>query len=495
MLLYVRMIFLMLISLYTSRIVLAALGIEDYGLYNVVGGIVSVLSFLNTSMATATQRFLNVELGRSDQSRLKVVFATSQFIHFSIAGVILLLCETLGVWFLNTHMTIAPDRIEAANWVFQFSILSVLITVISVPYHAAIIAHEKMSAFAYISIIEALLKLLIVFAINLSPVDKLIFYSSLMALKSIAIRLLYSWYCAKNFEECKVFRLKPELPVLKRMAGFSGWTIVGALGSISHTQGVAVVINMFFNVAVNAAQGIANQVINIVNHFVTNFMIALNPQIVKSYAAGDLEGMHTLLQRGCRIGLCMMILFAIPIIIETPVLLGIWLEKVPDYSVIFIRIIMLTAVCNSFASPLSAARGATGDIKNYQIILTTLGLLHIPLAWISFKAGAEPYAAMLIYLLLVIVMQAFRIFMSCRGIGLSIVSFCKNVLLRGFAVLALALVLPLTVYQVVSESIVGCIVVCAVSVLTTMAVIYLVGLTHVERIMALDLAKRKLRRS
>ena len=399
----------MAISLYTSRVVLATLGVDDYGLYYTVGGIVSILAFLNTSMAGSTQRFLNVEMGKNDYEKLQLVFNTSRVIHLCLAVIVFVLAETIGVWFLNNYMTIAPDRMGAANWVFQFSIVSFLITIISVPYNAAIISHEKMSAFAYISVVDAVLRLLIVFLLDLTSYDKLIIYSILMAATSAIIRLIYSWYCIKHFVECRKFSLGYDKEYLKKMASFSGWTVVGALGSISHTQGVAIVINMFFSVAVNAAQGIANQVMHVVNHFVSNFMIALNPQIVKSYASGDLESMHTLMMRGSRMGFFLITFFSIPLIIETPVLLAIWLKEVPEYTVIFVRIIIVTSVINSFASPLSAARGATGDIKNYQIVLTALGLLHIPLAWICFEIGYPPYSAMIVYLILIIIMQVCRI--------------------------------------------------------------------------------------
>lgn len=236
---------MMAISLYTSRVVLSVLGVEDFGIYNVVGGIVIVLSFLNTSMAGATQRFLNVELGKRDLISLKKVFTTSVVIHMGIAFLVLFLAETIGVWFLNTHMTIPLDRLTAANWVFQFSVISFLVTIVAVPFNAAIIAHEEMTAFAYISIIEAILKLLIVYLLVVIPVDKLIMYALLMVLVSTGISLSYCLFCTNKFNECKGISLQYDKYYMSKMLGFSGWTVVGALGSISHTQGVAIVMNMF----------------------------------------------------------------------------------------------------------------------------------------------------------------------------------------------------------------------------------------------------------
>ena len=438
--LYMRTIVTMGISLYTSRLILASLGVDDFGIYNVVGGIVAVLAFLNTSMAGSTQRFLNMELGVRSQERIDIVFSTAQRIHLIIAVVILLLAETVGVWFLNACMNISSDRIYAANWVFQFSILSFFITIISVPYNAAIIAHEKMSIYAYISIVEVLLKLLVAYLISIVSCDRLIMYAALMALSSGIVRFIYGHYCSKNFHECRRYSISCDKKLLKQMLSFSGWTIFGALGAVSHTQGIAIVMNMFFGVAVNAAQGVATQITNVVNQFVTNFMTALNPQIVKTYAAGQFKEMQLLLYRGSRLGICLVSFFALPLIIETPFILNIWLTEVPDYTVIFVRIILLTSICNAFAGPLSAAKGATGNIKLYQVVLTTLGWIHLPLAWICFEYGAEPYAAMYIYMILVIIMQSIRIFMVCKSLNFPILQFTKNVLIRSFFMISISII-------------------------------------------------------
>lgn len=479
--LYIRMLVLMAISLYTSRVLLATLGVDDYGLYHVVGGVVAMLAFLNTSMAGATQRFLNIELGKNDTKQLLAVFNTSRVIHFIIAIVIFALSETIGLWFLNNHMTIDKERLYAANWVYQFSILSFLTTILSVPYNAAIISHEKMSAFAYISVVEAVLKLLIVFVLDLTRTDKLILYSLLMALVSILIRLLYSWYCTKHFSECKNFSFAFDKSIMGKMASYSSWTVVGALGSISHTQGVAIVINMFFGVAVNAAQGIANQVIHVVNQFVTNFMIALNPQIVKSYAVGDLKSMHILIKRGSRMGFCLVTLLALPIIIEAPAILNLWLKEVPEYTVIFVRLILLTSIFNSFSSPLAKAKGATGNIRNYQIVLTTLGLCHVPLAWICFELGYPPYSAMIVYLILVIIMQSCRIYMTCHSISMRTTDFVSEVVIRCTSILVLSSLAPLLLIVSIPQSLTRCILTIFSTLISSAIFIYFVGALKNER--------------
>lgn len=489
--LYIRMLVMIAISLYTSRIVLKILGIEDFGLYQVVGGIVVILSFLNNSMASATQRFLNVELGKKDITGLKNVFNTSLIIHIMVACAVLLLAETVGLWFLNTYISIPHERLFAANCVYQFSVLSFLFTIVSVPYNATIIAHEEMSAFAYISVVEALLKLFSVLILYIIESDKLIVYSCFTAIVSVAVRFIYSIYCKRKFVECRNFRFKYDKALIKRMLGFSSWTIIGALGSISHTQGIAVVLNMFFGVAVNAALGITNQVTNLVNSFVTNFMTAINPQIVKTYASDELAAMHVLVKRGCRMGIFLVSFFSIPLILETPILLNLWLGKYPPYTVIFIRIVLVTAICNAYAQPLATAKGATGRIKNYQIILTTIGWLHLPIAWILFEFGLKPYWAMYVYFILINIMQMIRIYMVANSIDMSIKDFVNEVILRSVLTIIIASVLPVVLHISLSESIWRTIAVFIISFLSVMISIYVFGLNKAERYSVHELVRNK----
>lgn len=479
--LYIRMLFMIVISLYTSRVVLKTLGFDDFGLYNVVGGIVVILSFLNTSMSGATQRFLNVELGREDHDRLRKVFSTSLFIHVCLAGIIILLAETVGLWFLNNYMNIAPERMEAANWVFHFSVLSFTLTILSVPYNGAIISHERMGAFAYITIGEATMKLLVVFLLQVISYDKLIVYALLMVAVSAIVLIIDTVYAGIKFKECRGLSLKYEPTILRQMIGFSGWTAFGALGSLSHTQGIAIVMNWFFGLTVNAALGIANQVTHIVNNFVTNFMTALNPQIVKTYAAHQLYDTQTLLKRGSKLGICLVTFFAVPLIIETPAILNLWLEDVPEYAATFIRIILLTSICNAYASPLAAAKGATGNIRNYQIILTSLGWMHLPLAWIFFELGYPPYYAMYVYFVLINIMQGVRIYMVCKSIDLSIKDFCSEVLLRcGFMILA-AFSLPYLSHRLLPFSLVSSLATIAIALVSVSISIYFIALQGEER--------------
>ena len=479
--LYFRMILLLIISLYTSRVILRELGVDDYGIYNVVGGIIVILSFLNNAMASATQRFLNVEMGRKDQMAVNKIFTTSQHIYFGVALCLLVIAETAGLWFLNNYMNIPDGRLEAANWVYQFSIISAIFGIFTVSYNAVIISHEKMSAFAYISIIEAVLKLLVTFAVIWAPFDKLIFYAALIMLIGMINCGVYVYYGFRHFEECRHFTIKTDRPMMKQMLSFSGWTVFGNLGYILHTQGIAIVINMFFTVAVNAAQGIANQVNGIVTQFANNFLVALNPQFVKTYAAGELNQMHNLIIRGCKMAFCLIAFFVIPLVLEAPTMLKVWLGIVPEYAVVFMRLVLLISLINSFSSLLAASKGATGNIKNYQITLTLIGALHLPFAWLAFELGGSPEYSMYVYLVIVIVLQALRIWFVCRSINLSITRYNREVLVKCAAVLMVSSAVPVTMHIMLEQSILTTLSVVTISVIGVGLSTFFIGLTSTER--------------
>lgn len=490
--LYFRMLLLLVINLYTSRVILRELGVDDYGIYNVVGGIIVILSFLNNAMATGTQRFMNVEMGRNDQIALNNVFSTSQQIHFFVAVAILLIAETIGLWFLNTHMNIPDGRMVAANWVYQFSVAAAIFGIFTVPYNAAIISHEKMSAFAYISIFEAALKLLVAFALILIHFDKLIFYAALIFIIGVISCGIYAIYGIRHFTECRSTTVKINRPMMKKMLSFSGWTVFGNLGYILHTQGIAIVINMFFSVAINAAQGIANQVNGVVTQFTANFLIALNPQVVKTYAAGDFKQMHSLIIRGSKMAFCLMSFFVIPLALEAPTVLQIWLGIVPDYTIIFVRLILLISLVNSFSSLMSAAKGATGNIRNYQITLTTIGAFHVPLAWVLYKFGAGPEYAMYVYLVIVIILQAFRIWFVCRSTYLKMLDFVKQVIVRCIVVLLLSSTIPTILHLVLQKSIWTTILIGISSSLSVISATLYVALTEQERHLIINFIKNKI---
>ena len=298
-LLYFRMLLMMAVSLFTSRVVLNTLGVEDFGIYSVVGGVVGMFVFINNSMSSATQRYITFALGKGDKNRLQTVFSTTLQIHSLIAVIIVLLGETVGLWFLYNKMQIPADRMDAALWVMQCSIVSMVVMIVSVPYNADVIAHEKMSAFAYISILEVVLKLAIVYLLLVFSYDKLILYAILILMIQILIRFCYSIYCNKHFEETK-YKHVWDKKLFKEMTGFAGWSLFGNMAGVLFGQGLNMLLNVFFGPVVNAARAVAVQVQGAIQQFVANFQTALNPQITKTYAAGELNEMHRLMFRSAR---------------------------------------------------------------------------------------------------------------------------------------------------------------------------------------------------
>lgn len=333
--LYIRMVFLMAISLFTSRVLLNALGVVDFGIQNVVGGFVSMFQLVSGTMATTISRFFTYEMGLGNKQKLNVIFSTSINIQIAFIVLIFILAESFGIWFLNYKMIIPPERLIAANWVFQLCLISFCINIISVPYNAIIIAHERMLTFAYISILDAILKLLIVYAVIISPWDRLIVYSFLLCMVAILIRLIYGIYCKKHFEEC-TYHYVWDKPLLIKMFGFAGWNYLGTGASILRTQGLNVLMNLFFGTTVNTAKGLVTQVESAVTQFVGNFTMALNPQITKSYAHGDKEYMYTLVCMGAKYSYFLMLVIALPLAFEAHYVLELWLGNVPEFTDIFL---------------------------------------------------------------------------------------------------------------------------------------------------------------
>lgn len=482
----------MIIGLYTSRIVLSSLGIEDYGLYNVVGGIVVVLSFLNGAMASSSQRYLNIELGKNNFDGLKNVLSSSIIIHTLAAIIIVLLSETIGLYFLNNFINVNPNRIEAAFWVYQFSILTFISTVLAIPFNALIIAHERMSAFAYISILEVLMKLFVAILIKYAPFDSLIFYSLLIFATTFISQIFYIFYCLKNFHECKGIKFVYKKELLRSMVSFSSWTIIGNLAFVAHTQGASIIINLFFGTAVNAAQGISNQVNSIVKGFVQNFMTALNPQIVKNYAQRNILELHSLILSGSRFAFYLVLIFTVPLILETPLLLSLWLKEVPQYTVVFIRLILLVTLFDSFNSLLNASIGATGRIKKYMIIQTSISIMHIPLSWMLFYLGFAPYFTNIVYLFLVVIMQVCRIKFVCRALNLSMKRFYKEVIMKCILVAFMSFAISYIIYYIFAQSIINMFIICILSILISSLIIIFIGITSSERIICINLLLKKL---
>jgi O-antigen/teichoic acid export membrane protein len=480
MLLYLRMILMTLIGLYTSRVILKVLGVSDYGVYHAVAGVVSMFAILSSSLSTAVSRYLTFELGRGNKERLQAVFSTSLNVQFSIAAVVAIVGGIVGWWFLNYKMNIPDGRMSAANWVLACSIMTFAIGLISVPYNASIISHEKMSVFAYMSILEAILKLAIVFALYWSPMDKLKTYAILLLCVAITIRYIYILYCRKHFAECK-YHFVHDVPLIKEMTKFAGWNFFGNSAWILNTHGVNILINIFFGVTVNAARGIATQVEGIVTQFVNNFMTALNPQITKSYAAGDLKNMHLLVCRGAKFSFFLMMFFAIPCCLETRKLLSLWLGIVPDYAVIFVRLTFLAAMFTVLGNTLVTAQLATGKIKKYQIVITLWGVWVFPLTWLAFELGGDPIWSYIIFCAIYCILVFVRIYLVKDLIQLPWIKYVKDVVLRCMVVCLVAIAPPLVVCLLMPPSVLRCVVVCLLSFVSSGIVVYWLGMLPIER--------------
>lgn len=478
--LYVRMLLLMAVTLYTSRIVLNALGVNDYGIYNVVGGVVTMFTILSGSLSTAISRFITFELGKGEQEKLKIIFSTAVSIQIILAIIVALIAETIGLWFLNTKMNIPIERIVAANWVFQFSIITFIINLISIPYNAAIIAHEKMSVFAYISIIEAILKLAIAILIRISPIDKLIFYAALICIVSLIIRAIYGYYCKYNFTECK-YKLQWDSRLLKQMFSFAGWNFIGSSSALLRDHGGNILINIFFNPAINAARGIAVQVNTATQSFVSNFMMALNPQITKSYACGDYNYMMKLIYKGSRFSFYLLLILTLPIFLNTNYILELWLGIVPEHTIQFIRLILLFTLSESISQPLITAQHATGKIKNYQITVGGLQMLNLPITYIAFKNGTTPESIFVVAIIISQLCLVARLYMMRKSINLSIHLFITKVYLNVIKVSIIALILPIILSFTISASLLYFITSSVITMLNTTLVILLIGCNKNER--------------
>ena len=493
MMLYFRMILTMAVSLYTSRIILKILGVEDYGIYNVVGGVVVMFSSINTTMATAVQRFMNFEMGKSNKKKLNLIFNTSIIIHIGIAVAAFLLLETVGVWFLNQKMNISADRLNAANWVLQFSILTFIITILSVPYNATIIANERMKAFAYIGILEVVLKLFIVYSLSWFEFDKLKLYAILTFGVAVLLRFIYGIYAKRNFSECD-FHWQWDKRVCVEMTSFAGWNMIGVTSTIIRNQGVNIVLNLFFGTIVNAAMGIANQVKNAIESFTNNFITALSPQITKSYASGDLPYLMNLIFKGSRYIYYLFLFLAMPILLNTEFILKTWLKIVPEYTTIFIQLILVTSLIETLSKTLIQTMFANGNIKNYQIIVGSVTLLNIPLAILFLHWGYKPYIVMVIAIVIAIISLVVRLVLLRSMVQLNVKDFTKKVISNVILVSLISLLTPLILNLYLDKSVTSFFLTEIVCVFSVTLSIFFVGLSSSERLMVKEKVYNYLKR-
>lgn len=484
-LLYVRMFLTMIVSLYTSRVVLNTLGVEDYGVYNVTGGVVAMFSFFNTAMSSATQRYITFALGKGDKQRLNVIFNTAVVIHLGISLCVLILGETIGLWFVMSKLVIPAERSVAAMWVYQCSILTSLVSIMSVPYNADIVANEKMSAFAYISILEVILKLLIVFVLVIIPADKLISYAILVVCVQLIIRYIYVSYCSRHFEEAKIKKVFDK-SLFKEMASFAGWSFFGNFACILYGQGVNMLLNIFFGPVVNAARGVAIQVQTAVHQFAGSFQMAINPQITKSYASGSLLQMHSLMCRSSRFSFYLLFFLIFPILLETDFILTLWLKNVPDNAVIFTQIMLCIMLLNPFSSPLTIANQATGMIRFYQIVVGCTLMTIFPISYLVLWWGAPAYAVFCVHFIIEGIALILRMIMLKKLISLSLIEYVKNVYLPIVNTVIVAVILPILVRIQFNEGWGRFLTVGFTCVVSIGFSAFFIGLTKNERVFFID---------
>lgn len=473
-LLYVRTLFIMLVTLYTSRVVLNTLGVSDYGIYNVVGGVVAMFGFINASMSSATQRYITFALGKGDIADLRKIFSTALQIHVLIAALIVVLGETVGLWFMYTQMQIPADRMNAAFWVLQCSIVSSVVMIISVPYNADIIAHERMSAFAYISIIEAVLRLAIVYLLLAFSYDKLILYAFLTLAVQLLIRFCYSSYCNKHFPESK-YRHVWDKSLFKEMTGFAGWGMFSSLSGILSGQGLNMLLNVFFGPVVNAARAVAVQVQNAILQFIGNFQMAINPQITKTYANGEMEDMHKLMFRSARFTFYLLFVVSLPVLFETNFILTVWLKTVPENTVIFLRIMICVSLLYPLSNPLIIANQATGQVRNFQFVSGLILLFILPVSYICLSFGLPAYSVFVVHFIMEFTTLFYRLRLLRSSINIRFIDYFKNVFFRVVLVVAISIIIPIAIYNYMCNTIIRFFLICIICILSVGLSAYTVG--------------------
>lgn len=491
--LYMRTILMMGIGLYTSRVILRSLGVTDFGIYNAVGGVVAMFGFISTSLGNATSRFITIAIGRGDQTFTNQTFGNIKVIYYTLCVIIVLLAETVGLWFLYNKMTIPAERMDAAFWVFQFSILSAVLGLISVPYISTIIAHEKMSAFAYTSLLDSFLKLLICFLLQIIPYDRLGTYAFLFFIVEVIDRIIYAVYCNRHFEEVHS-KARLDRTKLKEVLSMSVYTLMGNLFWILNTQGVNLLLNIFFGPIVNAARGIATQAQGAMSQFVANFQTAINPQITKSYADGNSTRMHHLLQLNSKFSFLLMFVMSVPVFIEAPVILKWWLKIVPDNTVIYFRIILLYSLLGTLTNPLWVSVLATGKLKKYQLIDSLVQASILPIAYIVFKyLHAPSYWIFLILVFFKLIEYIARIIVVLPLINHRYLDYTREVIKPLLLVFFTAPLLPLMLATIgVENEILNFLLLLIISIASCMISIWLLGLNKNEKIFLLEALKTKI---
>ena len=485
---YIRMFVTMLISLYTSRVVLASLGFEDYGLYNVVGGIIAMFGFLNGALSQTTSRYITFYLGKNDTKRLREVFSTGFYIHVLLAIIIVILAETVGLWYVYNKLVVPEGRFTAAMWLYQFTVITAAANIISVPFNASIISHEKISAYAFIAIAESVLKLIVAISLAHVPFDSLIYYGAMLLLIQLSYNAFGWIYSVKKFEGIRIQRVFDK-GMFKEMFGFTGWNLLGNFSYMFFSQGINLMLNFYFGTAVNAARGIAVQVEGVVRSFATNIQTAINPQIVKSYAQEDKQRMFSLMFASSRYCYYLLFLLALPIILEADYILTLWLGSFPEHTVNFLRITLLNVTFEALSTPMFMANLASGKVKIYQICMGITSLVFIPITFVALKMSLIPEVVFLCLLAIRLVEMIERIFIIHAQIGLPRRKYMKEVLFNVAMVAGFSSIIPVIVHMQMASGLIRFLIVGSVCVISVGVVVFLIGMSSRERKMFVDYVK------
>lgn len=489
-LLYIRMLLLLVVSLYTSRVILEVLGIDDYGIYNLIAGFVTFLTFISNSLVSAMQRYFNVALGKNDLQNYRDVFSMSINILALFSCLILLIGETFGLWFVMHHLNIPSGRYDASIWVYQFSLLTFVVNTLRTPFHASIIAHERMSFYAYISLVEVFLRLGTVFLLTLMPGDHLIMYALIYLFVMALVNGFYMVYCRKCFNVCR-YKFKKDKELLKDLVNFSGWTLMGQASIVIKNQGEAIFINRFFSVAANAAMGVASQVAAALEMFVSNFQTAFNPQLIQSYASKDFDTHKKLLFRASKFSYYLLLIMLIPIVSNIDFILRLWLAEVPEFTNYFVTFILISYLFNAISTPFTTSLFASGAIKMYQISLGISFLFGLMIIYVALWLGAEPYSVSVVAIIIQIVMLVFRLYFSHNYVGYSYRQFVTDVLVPIIFVTVLSII-PSFLLKELSSTIWQVILAISIEVISIGLLILFVGMSSSERCYVIRTIKQKI---
>lgn len=484
--LYIRMLVIMLISFITTRVVLDKLGASDYGLNTLVGGFVSLFAVLNNILSTGTRRFLSLYLGKGDEERLKLTFSTAFVIHVVIALIIVIALETLGIWFLNSNLNIPDNRMTAANWVFQFAVISTFFSVVQTPYMAAVTSHEKFNIYAAMSIYDVIAKFSVLYILWVIPGDKLIIYSALQLLIVILGFVIYRIYCGLKFSECK-WSVKTDKQLLKEMLSFSGWGTFGHIITVINSQGMSIILNIFFNTVMNAARGLANTVNTTIAQFIGGFLTAAQPQLVKYYAAGDMQRFERLIFNVTQYTLFIMAIIAVPALLEVDYVIGLWLgDNVPEYTCSFVKITLICGVIYRSNSMVENGLMAIGRVKELNVYSIPVYLLSLPLVYIVLKLGWGPKAAYWVGSIAPLLSFGINVILLSKYTEFSGRKYFVNIFLKNIVLIGLAAVIPFIVQRQLESGLLRFFVVCSLSVISTFVIIWFLGLNHEIRQMFKD---------